>query len=113
MSRSSRRKDAPPPSEPRLETVVRQARRARIKGDHRRAMVLLREACCLVPEDARLWTLYATACVRQRRTADAERALSQAVWLRERQGDDVRAAVTRRLLERARAASGAWLRRAA
>jgi Flp pilus assembly protein TadD len=76
-------------------------------------MVLLREACCLEPEDPRLWTLYATACIRQRRIDDAARALSQAVWLRERQGDDVRAAVTRRLLERTRAASGAWLRCAA
>jgi Flp pilus assembly protein TadD len=83
----------------RDEVLVRQARRHRRRGEHRRAMVLLREACQLVGDDARLWTLYGVSCVKLRRVSEGKRALSQALWLRNRAHDAPRAAVTQRMLE--------------
>jgi len=80
------------------QTLVRRAQRFRRRGEHRQAMLALREACQCSKQSPRLWTLYAVACVRVRRLDDAKLALRQAVWLRERARDERRAQVTRRLL---------------
>lgn len=75
-----------------------QARRRRSRGDHRRALVLMREACCLAAEDPVLWTLYGVQCWRGNRRDEARQAIRQALWLRERMGDERRAHVLRALL---------------
>jgi Flp pilus assembly protein TadD len=82
------------------EAMVVRARRFQRKGEHRRAMLLLREACFRADDSARLWTLYAAVCTRAGRRDDAAEALGRALWLRERARDSVRARVTRELLDR-------------
>jgi hypothetical protein len=82
------------------EALLRRALRFRRRGEHRRAMVMLREAAYSTPSDAKLWTQYAVACVRLGRRDDAAEALKQAVWLRQRENDEPRLRVTRALLER-------------
>lgn len=62
-------------------------------------MLVLREACHREATSARLWTLYAVACVRNGRRDDAVDALKQAVFLRERARDVARVRVTRELLD--------------
>lgn len=83
-------------------SLERRARRMRRRGEHRRAMITLREAVCRQNEDARLWTLYGAQCMRVGKTQDAERAFTQALWLRQQGRDQARARVTRRILERLR-----------
>lgn len=61
-------------------------------------MLVMREACYRVLDDARLWTLYAVACVRAGRREEAVSALKQAVWLRERDHHLDKARVTSALL---------------
>ena len=65
-----------------------QARRRRAKGDQRRALVLLREACCLAEDDPVLWTLYGVQSWRSNRRDEARQAIRRALWLRERLGDE-------------------------
>jgi Flp pilus assembly protein TadD len=84
------------------QALVRRARRHRRRGEHRQAMLALRHACNHQMGDPRLWTQYAVACVRARRFEDAERALGQALWLRQRARDEARARVTRQLIDRLR-----------
>jgi len=83
-----------------LADKLGRVRRCRRRGEERRAMLLLREACFQQPQDARLWTLYGVQCARLGRREDAAQALGQATWLRERNRDERRAAVTRALRER-------------
>jgi len=61
-------------------------------------MLVLREVCYRALDDARLWTLYAVACLRAGKRADAESALRQAVWLRQRDRHTHKARVTLELL---------------
>jgi Flp pilus assembly protein TadD len=86
--------------ETREQSLVRRAHRYRRRGEHRQAMLALREACHDSGQSARLWTLYAVACVRVRRVQDAKQALRQALWLRERDRDEARARVMRCLIDR-------------
>ena len=85
------------------EALLCRARRFERRGDPRRAMLLLREACFRADDSARLWTLYAAVCTRAGRRDDAAEALGRAIWLRERARDITRARVTRELLDRLRA----------
>jgi Flp pilus assembly protein TadD len=80
--------------------LVQRARRLRRRGEQRRAMLILREACHAAEDCARLWTLYAAQCMRVGRRDDASDALTRAIWLRERERDSARAKVTRDLLDR-------------
>ncbi|MGC4088306.1 MAG: hypothetical protein QM756_10480 [Polyangiaceae bacterium] len=91
-------KNQSPVRAPAVVERLEQARRRRAKGEGRRAMILMREACCMAPEDAVLWTLYAVQCWRMNRRDDARTALRQALWLREQSGDTRRAHVLRALL---------------
>ncbi|HEY2408144.1 MAG TPA: hypothetical protein VGI10_19185 [Polyangiaceae bacterium] len=86
----------------RPQILVARARRAVARGEHRQAMVALREACALTEQDARLWALFGNACARLNRDADAERAFGQALYLRQREQDDARAQVLRGIIERLR-----------
>ncbi len=88
-----------PPAAPQA-LLVQRARRLRRRGEARRAMLILREACYASENCARLWTLYAAECMRIGRRDDAVEALERAIWLRERNRDSARARVTRELLER-------------
>lgn len=86
----------------RQQALVSRARRAVSRGEKRQAMVALREACLLAEGDACLWALYANACARANRVADAERAYSQALYLRQREHDTLRARSLRDILDRLR-----------
>lgn len=86
-------------NETHQQQQLRRARRFRRRGEHRQAMLALREACQQDKECPRLWTLYAVACVRVKRVDDAKQALRQALWLRQRARDQGRAQVTLRLIE--------------
>lgn len=66
-------------------------------------MLALREAVSRSDGDARLWTLYGVQCARAGKLEDAQRALGQALWFRQRARDVRRAEVTRRLLDCAKA----------
>jgi|SRR5688572_30181387 Flp pilus assembly protein TadD len=81
-----------------LEQCLERVRRQRRRGDERKALVLLREACFKAGSDARLWTLYAAQSWRMARFGDARQALRQALWLRERARDTARANVLRSLI---------------
>lgn len=69
-------------------------------------MIALREAACVQGDNARLWTLYAAQCLRAGRRDEAEQALRQAAWLRQRARDTDRARVTQLLLEQVRHGEG-------
>jgi Flp pilus assembly protein TadD len=86
-------------AQPEAEAMLRRAWRFRRRGEHRRAMLVLREVCHREPDEAKLWTLYAVQCVRMGRRADAASALKQAAFLRQRDREHARARVTRALLD--------------
>jgi len=87
-----------PHAEPRVVTLVRRARRHTLRGEARQAMLAVREACFTSGTDARLWALYGAACRRARRHEDAKNAIRQAIFLRERERDELRAGALQRLL---------------
>ena len=87
------------PADP-IEALIARSRKVRAKGDPRRALVLLRQACALDEWRARTWTLLGAYLGRAGEVEEAQRALKQARWLRARAGDTARAAATARLAER-------------
>src|SRR5262245_32228794 len=80
-----------------VEQLVARARRLRRKGETRRALVLLRQACALDEWRPRTYTLLGVQAAREGLVAEACQALNQARWLRARAGDKARAAVVARL----------------
>jgi Flp pilus assembly protein TadD len=86
------------PSDP-IETLIARSRRERARGDTRRAVVLLRQACALDEWRARTWTLLGATLARTGAHDEARRALNQARWLRARAGEKARAAVTARFAD--------------
>src|SRR5688572_28232617 len=91
-------RDAPPAIDDPIEVLVARARKARRRGEERRAIVLLREACARDEWRARTWTLLGVHLGRAGSVQEAERALKHARWLRVRAGEPARAAVVERLL---------------
>jgi Flp pilus assembly protein TadD len=83
-----------------VETLIARSRRVRAKGDGRRALVLLRQACALDEWRARPWTLLGALLASTGAVEEAGRALNHARWLRARAGETGRAAVTERLAAR-------------
>jgi len=79
-------------------TAVERARRQSDRGDERRAMLILREACFAAESDAALWVHYGLSCLRVRRRDEGFRALAHALWLRERSRDAARVRVMRDLI---------------
>jgi Flp pilus assembly protein TadD len=59
---------------------------------------MLREACALDEGDAARWMLLGDLCVRIGRRDEAEQAMKQALYLRERRGERPKANVIRGLL---------------
>jgi tetratricopeptide (TPR) repeat protein len=86
------------PLEDPIEELIRRSRRCRHKGDARRALVLLREACARDEWRARTFTLLGVLLRDMGRHDDAVTALEHARWLRHRAGEEGRAAATARLL---------------
>jgi Flp pilus assembly protein TadD len=79
------------------ELTVR-AMRSRRKGDLRRAVVTLREACALDETDAARWVLFGHLLFRSGKRDEAAYALKQALFLRDRRGERAKANVIRRLI---------------
>ena len=90
----------PPGFPSRAELLLSRARRAQQRGERRQALVALREATLLSETDAKLWALYGAACAKANRLDEAERAFSQALYLRQRERDARRAESLRTLLRR-------------
>lgn len=84
----------------RMELLVRRARRAQQRGERRQALVALREAALLAETDAKVWALYGSACAKANRLEEAERALGQALYLRQRQHDTRRVNSLRHVMQR-------------
>jgi Flp pilus assembly protein TadD len=84
----------------RALALVRRAASLRRHGELRRAVVVLREACYLYEDDASSWALYGDLARRVGKREQAEHALKQALWLRERRGERGRAQTLRKLLLR-------------
>ncbi|AKT41009.1 hypothetical protein [Chondromyces crocatus] len=85
-----------------IETLIRRSRRCRRRGDARRALVLLRDACNHDEWRARSWTILGAFLAELGRKDEAVSALEHAHWLRVRAGEARRAEVTARLTEQAR-----------
>ncbi len=79
-------------------TAVERARRQSERGDDRRAMLILREACFAAESDAALWVHFGLSCLRARRRDEGFRALAHALWLRERARAGRRGRVRRDLI---------------
>ncbi len=84
----------------RTEQLLGRARRAQQRGERRQAVVALREAAMLAETDPKLWALYGAACVKANRLEDADRAFSQALFLRQRDHDTGRANSLRAVIQR-------------
>lgn len=84
----------------RTELLLNRARRAHQRGERRQAIVALREAALLAETDAKLWALFGAACAKANRLDEAERALTQALYLRQHQRDALRANALRGLIRR-------------
>ena len=82
----------------RAEELSVRAQKMRRKGDLRRAVVTLREACALDEGDAARWVIYGDLLRRLGKRDEAAHAMKQALFLRERQGDKARANVIRKLI---------------
>jgi Flp pilus assembly protein TadD len=82
-----------------IEALIGRSRKARAKGDARRALVLLRQACALDEWRARPWALLGAALARAGAEAEAHQALAHARWLRARAGETARALATARVAE--------------
>jgi Flp pilus assembly protein TadD len=86
--------------EERALALVRKAASLRRHGDLRRAVVVLREACYLAEDNASSWALYGDLARRVGKREQAEHALKQALWLRERRGERGRVRTIKKLLLR-------------
>ena len=80
------------------QILANRARRHRRRGEDRRALVVLREACLRDEDNATLWTLYGAWLAEAGKNEDARRALKHALWLRNTAGQPAKARVTRALL---------------
>jgi len=91
------------PAEDPIEALIRRSRRCRQRGERRRALVLLREACALDETRPRTWALLGACLARMGRHEEASASFERARWLQARAGEKARAAVTARLAEVGRA----------
>lgn len=85
------------PSDP-VELRILRARKLRAKGDRRRALVLLREACALDVWRARTHAILGALCVKLGLREDAALAFKHACWLQSRAGEKRRAEATAKIL---------------
>lgn len=83
-----------------IEQLITRARKLRLRGDVRGALVVLRQAGNLDEWRARTWTLLGALLAQLGQVAEASRAYNKARWLRLRAGENARAAVTEELSRR-------------
>jgi Flp pilus assembly protein TadD len=94
-----------PASDDPVEQLIARARKLRTRGDQRRAILTLREACSLDEWRARSFTMLGAWLAEARQGAEAAQAIRHACWLRGRAGEPGRARATERLLARFAAAA--------
>jgi Flp pilus assembly protein TadD len=82
----------------RAVELTARAHRLRRKGELRRACVAFREACALDEHDAARWLWFGDALARMGKRDEAERAMKQALFLRERSAEKAKANVIRGLM---------------
>lgn len=82
------------------DQLLRRALRFRRRGEARRALVALREACAYDDRSPRAWTLYGVLCAELGRTTDAEDAFKRAIWLRKHARQHGRVEALRSLMTR-------------
>ena len=82
----------------RADELTARAQKLRRKGELRRAVVTLREACALDERNSARWVMLGDVLFRMGKREEASRAMKQAVYLLERRGDRPRANVIRRLI---------------
>jgi len=87
------------------ESLIERARRLRRKGETRKAIVAMREACLRDDGAAWEWALYGAWLAEAGRTSEAEEAYAHALWLRRKSGDSARARTMQRLLAHLRHAA--------
>jgi Flp pilus assembly protein TadD len=80
-----------------LELTAR-ALRLRRRGELRRACVAFREACALDEQNAARWIWFGDTLARLGKRDDAERAMKQALFLRQQSAENAKANVIRGLL---------------
>jgi Flp pilus assembly protein TadD len=95
----------PDPGDDPVEALITRARKARRKGEARRAVVLLRQACALDERRARAWALLGALLSREGTVDEAVQAFKQARFLCARAGEKARAEVIERLTEQLRTAA--------
>src|SRR5262245_46046665 len=99
---------APNPSHADADPMlVERARRLRRRGEIRKMLVALREACMRDENAAWLWTLYGAMLARGGRDDEARAAYKHALWLRRTAGDTARARSTQALIDRVGVAAAA------
>lgn len=84
--------------EQRARDLTTRAHRLRRKGELRRALTALREACGLDEQHAARWVWLAAVLRLLGKHDEAERAMKQALYLRQRKGEEGKANVIRGLL---------------
>ena len=88
-----------------IDRLIQRARRHRRRGESRKAIVALREACLRDDRAAWLWTLYGVWLAELGQAAEAQRALSHALWLRRQAHDDGRVRSTESVMSHLRTAA--------
>lgn len=71
----------------RFDVLVSKARKLRSRGEGRKALVALREACSLEEGCAWVWALYGAYLAEQKRMQEAQQAYRHALWLRKSASD--------------------------
>ena len=82
------------------DSLIARARKLRRRGEARKMLTTLREACLRDEGAAWLWTLYGAMLAEGGRDEDAQKALRHALWLRRSDGDARRAQSTQALIDR-------------
>jgi tetratricopeptide (TPR) repeat protein len=82
----------------RARDLTARAHRLRGKGELRRASVALREACALDEHDAARWLWFSNLLAGLGKRDEAEQAMKQALFLRQKSGEKAKANVIRGLL---------------
>ena len=97
----ARHRIAPTRSEPddRFTVLVNRARKLHSRGETRRALSDLREACLIDEQCAWAWTLHGAWLAQLGRGEDALRTLRHALWLRRSAGDAPRVRSTQRFID--------------
>jgi Flp pilus assembly protein TadD len=89
------------------EAIVARARKHLRRGETRKALTALREACARDERAAWLWTVYGALLAKSGRREEAAAALRHALWLRRTSGDERRARSTKAVLDRVELADAA------